>query len=275
MSESRVRLTFGSSGRGTFGLPDLRTSVFGARVKSFAGPLLIVLVLLGLPRAARAQWVIAGYFGSAATGRTYLALVQPASRTNVRFDSVDYQGLSFHLPPYYGYRAAYFVSNGRFGVEGEVIHMKVYTQPSQVVAATGTIDGTPVAGSIPLDTLVQRFSISHGQNMLLLNAVVRHAFGEGGDYRTARLVASARVGAGPTLPHVESTIGGVRDERYERGAPAVQAAGGVEVLVWKRLHALAEYKWTRCRQSVVAAAGTNVETLLTTHHFVFGASWHF
>jgi len=111
--------------------------------------------------------------------------------------------------------------------------------------------------------------------MLLANAVVRHAFGKRGDYRTARLVAAARVGAGPTLPHVESTIADVGDERYERGAVAFQAAGGIELLVWKHLRALAEYKFTRCRQSVDAADGARVETLLRTHHFAFGVSWHF
>ena len=244
-------------------------------MKRFGGTALVLLILLGSPRPAGAQWVVAGYFGGAATARTYLALTQPASTTSVRFDGVDYQGRSFNLPPYYGYRGAYFFrSPGWFGIEGEVVHMKVYAQPDQVVAATGTIDGVPLSGPISLGALVQRFSISHGQNILFANAVVRHAFGARSDYRRARLVAAARVGAGPTLPHVESTIADVGDERYERGAVALQAAGGIELLVWKGLHAVAEYKFTRCRQAVDAAGGARIETLLTTHHFVFGASWH-
>jgi lipid A oxidase len=238
--------------------------------------LFAVLFLLVPVRPAGAEWVIAGYFGIAATSRTYLAVTQSASHTSVRFDPVDYEGRSFTLPPYYGYRGAYFfVSPGWFGLEGEVIHMKVFARTGEIVPASGTIDGAPIAAAVPLDGLVQRFSISHGQNMLLVNAVARHAFGECGDFRTARLVALARVGAGPTLPHVESTIGGVADERYERGSFGFQAAGGVELLLWKKLHVLAEYKLTRCRQSVRAAAGASVETLLTSHHFVFGASWHF
>ncbi len=238
---------------------------------------LLPLALLAFSQPAAADWVIAGYFGSAATSRTSLTLTQPASLLNVRFDGVDYEGRSFNLPPYYGYRGGYFFSSpGWFGLEGEVIHMKVYSQPDQVVSATGTAQGVPLSGvATPLGAYLARFSLSHGQNMLFVNAVVRHAFGAHADYRTARLVAFARFGAGPTLPHVESTIRGVTDEHYQRGAIAFQAAGGVELLVWRNLHALAEYKFTRCRQSVDVAAGAHVETLLSTHHFVFGASWHF
>jgi hypothetical protein len=203
-------------------------------------------------------------------------VTQPASRTNVRFDPVDYKGRSFNLPLYYGYRAAYFPgSPGWFGIEGEVIHMKAYAQTGEVASASGVVGGVPVAVSMPISNVVQRFSLSHGQNMLLVNAVVRHAFGGRGDYRTARLVALARVGAGPTLPHAESTIGSVADERYECGALVFQAAGGIELLVWKKLHALAEYKFTRCRQSVSVAAGGTAETLLSSHHFVFGTAVRF
>ncbi len=245
-------------------------------MRTRSAAVLILLVSVGAPGAASAEWVVAGLLGNAATARSSLTLTRPSSGTSVRVDSIDYQGLSFHLPPYYAYRAAYFFrSPGWFGVEGEVIHMKVYSQPNQVVAASGTIDGAPVAGSVALGSVVQRFSLSHGQNMLLVNAVLRHAFGECGDYRTARLVAAARAGVGPTLPHVESTIAGVADERYEVGAMAFQAAAGVELRLWKGLHALAEYKFTRCRQAVDTAAGSHIETLLATHHLAFGAAWHF
>jgi hypothetical protein len=238
--------------------------------------LFTVLSLLAWVRSADAEWVVGGYLGSVATGQSYLAVTQPASRTSVRFDPVDYKGRSFNLPLYYGYRAAYFPgSPGWFGIEGEVIHMKAYAQTGDVASASGVVGGVPVAVSMPISNVVQRFSLSHGQNMLLVNAVARHAFGGRGDYRTARLVALARVGAGPTLPHAESTIDGVADERYERGALVFQAAGGIELLVWKKLHALAEYKFTRCRQSVSVAAGGTAETLLSSHHFVFGAAWHF
>ena len=156
----------------------------------------LLLLLLAFPTPARAQWVIAAYFGAATTGNSALTFSQPASNTTTRFDSIAYEGQSFHSPPYYGYRVAYFPrSPGWFGVEAELVHLKVFTQ-------------------LPAGALLERFSISHGQNMLVANAVVRHAFGEGGDYRAARLLALARVGAGPTIPHVESTVAGVADERY-------------------------------------------------------------
>ncbi len=245
-------------------------------MKRRSAAVLIALVMLGAPGTARAEWVIAGFLGTAATSRSYLMLTQDATRTAIRFDSVDYQGRSFELPPYYGYRAAYFFRTpGWFGLEAEVIHMKVFAQPEEALPASGTLHGGPVAGSVPLDTVVQRFSLSHGQNMLLANAVLRHPFGERGSDRTARLVATIRLGVGPTLPHVESTVNDVTDERYEIGAVAFQAGGGIELRLWKGLHGLAEYKFTRCRQAVNTAGNSHVETLLTTHHVVFGAAWHF
>ncbi len=245
-------------------------------MKRLGSCLVTLLFLLAWVRSADAGWVVGGYLGSVATRHSYLTVAQPALRTDVRFDPVDYKGRSFNLPLYYGYRAAYFPgSSGWFGIEAEVIHMKAYAQTGEAASASGVVGGVPVAGSMLISSVVQRFSLSHGQNMLLVNAVVRRAFGERRDYRTARLVALARVGVGPTLPHAESTIGGVADEGYELGALVFQAAGGIELMVWKRLHALAEYKFTRCRQSVSVAAGGTAETLLTSHHFVFGAAVHF
>jgi opacity protein-like surface antigen len=201
---------------------------------------------------------------------------QPFRATSVRFDAIDYEGRSFSPPVYYGYRGAYFFGpDGWFGVEAEVVHMKVYARVHRIVPAAGALNGIPISGTIAADDVVQRFSLSHGQNMLLINGVVRRVFGAGGRDRNARLAAEGRVGAGPTLPHVESTIGGVAEEKYERGAVAWQAAAGVELRVYGRLYALGEYKFTRCRQSVTAAAQSTVETLLSSHHVAFGASWHF
>jgi opacity protein-like surface antigen len=247
-----------------------------ARASAAAGAVACLLLTLASPARADAGWVIAGYLGAAMTARTYLSVTQAATGTHVRFDAVDLEGRSFSLPIYYGYRAAYFLgSGGWLGVEGEVIHMKVYAQVHAAVPSSGVLRGSPSAATTSVDDLVQRFSLSHGQNLLLVNAVLRHVFGECGDPRTSRLAAIARVGVGPTLPHVESTIGGVGDERYERGAVALQLAAGIDLRLWSRLHALAEYKFTRCRQSVSTAGASRVQTLLRTHHVVFGAAWYF
>ncbi len=220
-----------------------------------------------------AGWVVSAYLGAARTMQTSIALTDQATATHVRFDGVSYEGRSFELPPYYGYRGTYFFgADGWFGVEGEVIHMKVYADTSAILRASGVVRGAPAPSTMPMNDVVQRFSLSHGENMLLVNAVLRHAFGECGDYRKARITALARAGAGPTLPHVESTIDGAGDERYERGALALQLAAGVDLRLWNRLHALAEYKFTRCRQSVSGARASTIDTLLASHHVVFGAS---
>jgi opacity protein-like surface antigen len=60
-----------------------------------------------------------------------------------------------------------------------------------------------------------------------------------------------------------------------RGALAWQVAAGMEVRLFRRLSLVGEYKFTRCRQSVAAAAACRIDTLLSSHHVTFGAAWHF
>lgn len=54
----------------------------------------------------------------------------------------------------------------------------------------------------------------------------------------------------------------------------MQAAGRAEVRLVGGLYALGEYKFTRTRQRGRVAGG-EAESLLRTHHGVFGLSYHF
>jgi opacity protein-like surface antigen len=191
------------------------------------------------------EWLLAVYLGAAHT------VSAPLSLPSVQFVSADYRGESWRLPFYDGYRVSYFPARRTaVGLEAELIHLKVYT-------------------NLPPESVVQRFSMSHGLNLVLANVVARrtlHVSVQG----PVRL--TARAGAGPTVPHVESTIGGVSKEGYQVGSLALHAGAGVEIPVARHFSVLAEYKLTRAHEHVNVGGG-DARGVFLSHHGVVGIAW--
>ena len=212
-----------------------------------------------------AGWRTAAYLGSAASHKSRLRIEQPARGTSLELRGVSWEGRSFEPSLYYGYRLGYFF--GPVGLEAEFIHQKIYARPDRLVQAQGTLHGRPVEGRVPMYTLVEQFSISHGLNMLLANLAWERRLAE-------RTFLQLRLGAGPTIPHPESSIRGESRQGYELGRPAIQGAAALEFRLWRGLHALGEYKFTRSRQRVEVVAG-RAETLVRSHHAVFGLGLRF
>ena len=127
-------------------------------------------------------------------------------------------------PIYYGYRIGYFPKSSWFGIEGELIHIKAIADTARNVEITGTLRNSPANGSLPLSAVVEHFSLTHGVNLLLVNGVFRRPLGVRGEH--PRWILTARLGAGASVPHAESTISGRHVERYEWGEMSVQAAAG-------------------------------------------------
>lgn len=227
------------------------------------------------PPAARGGWVVAAYLGGARTAASDLRVSQPPLDSDLTFEGVRLRSRSFDPPLYYGLRAGYFIPRApSLGLEAEFIHLKVFSDPGQRVRVAGRRGGAAVDAEMPLGEIVQQYSISHGVNLLLFNAALRRGLGRSDEAPGGRLVVSARAGAGPTLPHTESSVEGRRQEQYEVGRLGWQLAGGSELKLWGGLHALGEYKFTRTRQRGKVFSG-EAESLLRTHHGVFGLSYHF
>lgn len=220
-----------------------------------------------------AEWLIAGYLGGASHEDSSLRVDQPALDTNVRFRDLQFRSRSFDSPLYYGVRGGYFFSR-HFGVDLELVHVKAYARTLQAADASGIIEGRPVSGRILPATVLDRFSMSHGVNYLFTSFVARHDFMRPPGRERGPITVFGRAGGGQSIPHAESSFRGVTVEHYELGGVAVQLAGGVELLFWRRLGALFEYKYTRGRQKVDVAFG-HAESLLKSHHGVFGLVWHF
>jgi opacity protein-like surface antigen len=212
-------------------------------------------------------WELAAYLGGARTADSDLTVSQPNPGTILTFHDLRLSSRSFDPPLYYGFRGGYFLRRKPFlGFEAEFIHLKVFADPQQVVRVTGVRQNAVIDGQLRLGEIVQQYSISHGVNLLLFNVAARH--------RISRLGLTARAGVGPTIPHTESRIEGQAQEQYEFGRVAWQVSAGAEFRMWKGLHVLGEYKFTRTRQEGKVAAGT-AESLLRTHHGVFGLAYKF
>jgi hypothetical protein len=236
-------------------------------------PIIALAMSTCLAGPASAEWTLGAFLGGARTQTTSLAVTQPSVGTDVTLAPVQYRSESFEPPFYYAWRVGVFPGSRSFGIEGEFIHLKVFADTSRVTDASGIIAGLPSSGPRVLSSVVERFSISHGVNLLLVNAVVRRTAAVPRKGDAPRWILVGRAGAGASVPHPESTIGGLSLERYEWGSFSLQAAAGVEVRIAGRVFLTGEYKLTRTLQQVLIAGGS-ARTPLTTHHLVGGMVLH-
>jgi lipid A oxidase len=218
-----------------------------------------------------AEWIVAVYIGAAHTRPSTLTINQPAAGNVLTLNDVAYEGRSFSPPIYYGVRASLFPNASTFGMEVEFIHLKTYARTDREARVVGTQHGRAVDRHARLGEFVEQFSMSHGLNLILVNAVVRRAL-------VLRAAGSPGVGGGApaaaaaTLPHPESSIAGEQRDGYELGAPALHAAAGLEYHLSRRFALIGEYKLTRTAQDVEIARG-NARASFTSHHLVVGGSW--
>jgi hypothetical protein len=221
-------------------------------------------------RTADAQWYVAGYLGTNRTLAAPISIDQPTRNTSLTFDRVAFEARPFKSPQYYGVRVGrLFGEQRRFGVEFEWIHPKAYADTSQVVHITGRLNGVNIDTNARMDTIVQRYAMSHGMNFALINAVVRVPLDESGSGFASRVALTARAGAGPMLPHAENTVAGESREQYEAGGVGYQVAGGVEVHLAGVLSAVADYKFGHGTPDVTIVDGTG-RTTANVHQLAFG-----
>jgi hypothetical protein len=236
---------------------------------------ILAALVLGLPAAARADWMVGAFLGHAWTLSSTVTLALPAQQTSVELSGVEYRGESFRSPQYYGLRGAWIPSARRWiSIEGEWIHAKVFSETSRSVHAQGTLRGVPIDADITMRSFVQRLAMSHGMNFLLANVALRREVGPVDAQGARRLVAIVRAGAGPMLPHAESTIDQIGRDQYETGGLGMQVGGGLEFSIWKGLGALGEYKFTRAKPEIDVSGG-QATIPATSHHLVFGVSYGF
>jgi len=223
---------------------------------------------------ASADWMVGAYLGHPWTLTSTVGLSLPTQQTQVDIAGVRYRSESFTSPPYYGYRVMWIPTAHRWlGIEGELIHAKVFAETSEAVHVQGTLRGTPVDASLPLSSVVQRLAMSHGLNFIFVNLALRRTLNDPAPGGRA-IVGVLRVGVGPTLPHAESTIGGVDREQYESGGIGAQVTGGLEIGLWRGLGLQGEYKYTWASPEIDVVDGT-ATVPSRSHHVVGGLTYRF
>jgi hypothetical protein len=205
---------------------------------------LCVVVVLGLPAGAAAQWSVGVYAGGAWTHPAAVTVRLDAIETPVQIDPVNFRGEPLRPPIYYGYRAGRALGAGGLWLEAELIHLKVIADEQSLVRP------------------VEAFAMTHGMNLLLANVVWRIP-------NCARLGWLARAGLGLTVPHAETRVAGRDVEGYQLGGAALQLAPGLAIRLTRRLSVTGEYKFTLAR-AVLDVAGGEVATSLRTHHVAWG-----
>jgi hypothetical protein len=235
----------------------------------------LLAVCLACPRAAAAQWYVAGYLGANHTLAAPIAIDQPEVGTALQFDAVAFEARPFASPQYYGARVGrLFGERRRFGVEFEWFHPKVYAITSDAVHVAGRHRGAAIDTTVRMDTLVQRYSMSHGMNFILFNAVMRIPMSAGAGSFLSRVAITGRAGAGPMLPHGESQVDGEVQEQYEIAGAGFQLAGGADVRLAGRLSAIVDYKFGHASPEITVAGGTG-HTTANLHQVAFGLAFGF
>ena len=248
----------------------------GVSASSGMRPFILLMAgfVLGLPSPARADWMLSAYLGAARTQPSTARLDQPAQQTSLEFIDLHYRGESSRPRRYYGYRIAWIPRSRHWmAIEAEHVHAKVFAETEDIGRLRGTLHAVPIDTSQKVSLVVQELSMSHGLNFIFGNFVMRREFGaRHGAGR--RATAAIRIGAGPTVPHAESTINGVSRQQYEYGGIGAQVGAGVEVAVWRGVHVLGEYKFTGTTARISVDDGEAVIPA-RSHHGVAGVAVRF
>ena len=236
----------------------------------------VYLALFSLPAlsersdASGADAQLGAYLGPAYTSRSSLNLVQPGG-TDMTFGDIAWEGKPFRPPPYYGYRAIYWLSD-RYGVMLDFTHIKAIAIKNRPGQQSGFKDGDHVPTQAPVSATLKRLEFTHGYNLLTLNALRRASM------RAPNLMPYAGVGLGVAIPHVEVQRAGkpqsTRTYEYQITGPALQLLGGIEWRLGRRLSLFVEYKLTCAMIRGDLVGGGKVATNLCTHQVPVGIAVH-
>ena len=243
----------------------------------FPGALYLGLMALpaffggGTPARPGPDLQLGAYGGPAYTMASPLSFTQPGG-TDLRFESIPWEGQSFKPPPYYGLRGIVWPANSGQGLMLDFTHIKAESVKDVRVDQTGTRDGQQVPEQEQLSATFSKLEFTHGYNILTLNLMRRRA-------PTARkLVAYAGAGGGIAIPHVEVGRTGrpakTRTSEYQLAGPAVQILGGVEWRFSRHVSLFLEYKLSCSAISGKVRDGGKVAVNLCTHQLLGGPAWH-
>ena len=171
--------------------------------------------------------------------------------------SVDWDGQSFEMPPYWGVRGTYWLSrSSSWGLAIDFTHTK----------AVADLDSTPGA-------TFDRLEFTDGNNLLLLEVLYRFS-----PMWQGTLVPYVGAGAGVTIPHVEvalKTEPPNRTYEYQLAGPAAQILAGLEYKLNESWSLFSEAKLSYSHISADLDGGGRLETDLWSPQLAIGLTYRF
>jgi lipid A oxidase len=170
--------------------------------------------------------------------------------------TVDWDGDSFGMPPYWGLRGTYWLNNASsWGIAVDYVHAKAVARIN--FAADGVYD---------------RLEFTDGNNLLTLNLLYRF-----GPIWKERLIPYVGLGAGVTVPHVEVTLDGVprRTFEYQLAGVAAQGLAGLEYKLSESWSVFSEAKLSYSHIDADLTSGGQLRTHLWSPHVAVGLAYRF
>jgi lipid A oxidase len=169
--------------------------------------------------------------------------------------SVDWDGKSFELPPYWGVRAIYWLNSGPgWGFAIDYAHTKAVADLSNL---GGNFD---------------RLEFTDGNNVLLFDVMYRFRPVMGG-----KVVPYGGAGIGVAIPHVEVTLagGGSQTYEYQMTGIAAQVLAGLEYKLDQKWSVFAEARFSYSNIVADLDGGGTLKTHLWQPQLAVGLSYRF
>src|SRR5262245_13495340 len=196
-----------------------------------------------------------GVYGGANTNFSSPATLHKDGLSDSR--TMDWEGRSFQMPPYWGVQAVYWLNgNASWGVGIDYTHSKAY------------------AGlNFATDPVYRHLEFTDGNNLLMLNLLYR--FGALAD---GRLVPYLGAGGGVAIPHVEvklKAFPGQDTWEYQLAGGAAQVLGGLEYRLDDCWSLFAEGKVSYSHLATELEGGGTLKTYLWSPQLMLGLSYRF
>jgi lipid A oxidase len=171
--------------------------------------------------------------------------------------TMDWEGRSFQMPPYWGVQASYWFNPGAgWGVGLDYTHTKAYA-PLNFAA----------------DPIYRHLEFTDGNNLLLINVMYRFA-----PIADGRLLPYVGIDAGVAIPHVEvklKAFPGQDTWEYQLAGGAGQVLGGFEYRLASAWSVFAEGKLSYSHLDTDLEGGGQLKTYLWSPQLLVGISYRF
>lgn len=250
--------------------------LFTRHCRHYLAGLSFGLLLSCLSSVAKAGIDVGFYFGRSSSQASDVHLSLPGN-TDLTFADVSWDDKSFENPLYWGLRLTYWLPRAdNWGVALDFTHAKIHANLNATVHVSGIRAGSAVNAQEPLNNTFGDLAMSHGFNLLTLNAIHRWPKRLHTDSRwLSGLTPYVGVGAGIAYPHVEVTTGGSVTDEYQLAGWVLNGLAGINYALSKSLTLFSEYKLSYADMHADLNGGGGLDTKIWTNHFNLGMTYHF